>query len=126
MPAYFQKPPNVAAKRLTSLRVGFKKSLTAYIAQTRTIIRATAEQLAEKPEESSVSKIPYTRACWRYIASGTFYNILGIALVESFTKHNTPCWGVLKVENKKPEDNNGDCVCDRQTVIDHGCKCGGK
>ncbi len=79
------------------------ESLTAYIAQEHTIIRATEKQLSQL----SAGRVPYTGACRQYIASGTFRNILGIALVESeasFGNSNAPCWGVLKVENKKPEE----------------------
>ena len=75
------------------------ESLTAYIAQRRTTIRATEHELSSEP-------VPYTGACASYIASGDFQNVLGLALVESpekFGNLNAKCWGVLKVENKKPE-----------------------
>ena len=74
-------------------------SLTAHIAAGRSTVRGTEKMLME-------SDVPYTGACRKYITSGTFRNILGIALVDSleaFGNRNAACWGVLKVENRKPE-----------------------
>jgi len=72
------------------------KSLTAYIAQKMESVRATEKVLASRP-------LPYTGACRRYIASETFRNILGMPLLDRLGDGNSWCWGVLKIENRKPE-----------------------
>jgi hypothetical protein len=72
------------------------KSLTAHIAQRKICIRHREKVLAS-------SGLPYTGACRRYIASGTFRNILGMPLSERFGEDNASYWGVLKLENRKPE-----------------------
>jgi hypothetical protein len=53
-----------------------------------------------------VARVPYTGACRKYIASSTFRNILGIALVDKFDDPNARCLGTLKIENRKPEGTN--------------------
>lgn len=74
-------------------------ALTPYLANKRTAIRGSEKELL-------ASGLPYSGRCREYIVSGTFRNLLGIALVESeasFGKQGAQCWGVLKLENRNPE-----------------------
>ena len=83
-----------------SLTDGEKQTaLTSYIAQLRIKVCDNEKRLKE-------SGMPYSGKCRDFIRSGTFRNLLGIALVESessFGKRHAPCWGVLKLENRNPE-----------------------
>ena len=75
-------------------------STTAHIAKHRiTGLRRTEKQLA-------TGKLPYERDCRQFFASGKFSNVLGMALLESkdsVGKANSHCWGVLRVDNKRPD-----------------------
>lgn len=74
-------------------------ALTEYLAKERTAARGNEQEL-------STSGLPYSGRCREYVTSGTFRNLLGIALVESlssFGKRGAKCWGVLKLENRRPE-----------------------
>lgn len=79
------------------------ESLTAQLARKRSSIRADEKKLSELTHEKGIK---YSGACRSYILSGTFRNILGIALVENdgYGEPLARCWGVVKVENRRPED----------------------
>jgi hypothetical protein len=74
-------------------------ALTPHIAKLRIHVCNNEKRLKE-------SGMPYSGKCRDFIKSGTFRNLLGIALVESessFGQADAPCWGVLKLENRNPE-----------------------
>ena len=74
-------------------------SLTAFVAEAEMPLCKTEEELEQHSEARDGGGIPYRGACRSFIQSGSFRGLIVVPLL-----HGPDCLGVLKVENKRPDN----------------------